>query len=105
VNGWDTADYGSPRYVLDLLRRHSFTGAFCHPKYGGNRPVQNSIVSGTAGIFRGRSRLSFWQMSQIWGGEGRPCQRSDCRFSKELPASGNEASERLVSRAGAAHLR
>lgn len=36
VPGWDTAQYGRPRYFLDLLRRHAFTGAFSHPKYGGN---------------------------------------------------------------------
>jgi len=36
VNGWDRVDYGNPRYFLDLLRRHAFTGAFAHPKYGGN---------------------------------------------------------------------
>jgi hypothetical protein len=36
VNGWDRDDYGSPRCFLDLLRRHAFTGAFSHPKYGGN---------------------------------------------------------------------
>jgi len=36
VPGWDTTEYGSPRYFLNLLRRHAFTGAFAHPKYGGN---------------------------------------------------------------------
>lgn len=36
VNGWDLAEYGNPRNFLDLLRRHTFTGAFSHPKYGGN---------------------------------------------------------------------
>jgi hypothetical protein len=36
VDGWDTARYGSPRYFLLLLRRHSMTGAFVHPKAGGN---------------------------------------------------------------------
>jgi hypothetical protein len=36
VQGWDYALYGSPRYFLYLLRRHVVTGAFCHPKYGGN---------------------------------------------------------------------
>lgn len=41
VNGWDTGRYGSPRYFLLLLRRHAMTGAFVHPKAGGN--------SGTAG--------------------------------------------------------
>lgn len=36
VAGWDYGRYGSPRYFLQLLRRHTFTGAFSHPKYGGN---------------------------------------------------------------------
>ena len=36
VNGWDYGQYGSPRYFLQLLRRHTYTGAFSHPKYGGN---------------------------------------------------------------------
>jgi hypothetical protein len=36
VNGWDTSAYGSPAYFLKMLRRHTFTGAFSHPKYGGN---------------------------------------------------------------------
>lgn len=36
VPGWDPAAYGSPSYFLYLLRRHTFCGAFCHPKYGGN---------------------------------------------------------------------
>lgn len=36
VVGWNTENYGSPRYFLQLLRRHTFTGAFSHPKYGGN---------------------------------------------------------------------
>ena len=41
VDGWDTSRYGSPRYFLLLLRRHAMTGAFVHPRHGGN--------SGTAG--------------------------------------------------------
>jgi hypothetical protein len=36
VDGWDYDAYGSPQYFLYLLRRHVVTGAFCHPKYGGN---------------------------------------------------------------------
>jgi hypothetical protein len=36
VAGWDYSAYSSPQYFLYLLRRHSVTGAFCHPKYGGN---------------------------------------------------------------------
>lgn len=36
VDGWDTTQYQSPNYFLQLLRRHTYTGAFSHPKYGGN---------------------------------------------------------------------
>lgn len=36
VNGWDYSTYGSPLFFLQLLRRHTYTGAFSHPKYGGN---------------------------------------------------------------------
>jgi hypothetical protein len=34
--GWDGALYQSPKFFLQLLRRHTYTGAFSHPKYGGN---------------------------------------------------------------------
>lgn len=36
IAGWDYSRYGSPRFFLQLLRRHTFTGAFSHPKHGGN---------------------------------------------------------------------
>jgi hypothetical protein len=36
VPGWNYARYDNPRHFLQLLRRHTFTGAFSHPKYGGN---------------------------------------------------------------------
>ena len=36
ADGWDIARYGNPSYFLYLLRRHAWTGAFSHPKYGGN---------------------------------------------------------------------
>jgi len=36
VADWDQDRYHSPRYFLQLLRRHAVTGAFAHPKYGGN---------------------------------------------------------------------
>lgn len=36
VAGWDYGRYQSPRFFLQLLRRHTFTGAFSHPKHGGN---------------------------------------------------------------------
>lgn len=36
VPQWDYNQYNNPRYFLQLLRRHTFTGAFSHPKWGGN---------------------------------------------------------------------
>ena len=36
VDGWDKSRYGSPAYFLLLVRRHAMTGAFAHPKSGGN---------------------------------------------------------------------
>jgi hypothetical protein len=36
VPGWNHTTYDNPRYFMQLLRRHTFTGAFSHPKYGGN---------------------------------------------------------------------
>ena len=36
VAGWDYGQYSSPKSFLYLLRRHVVSGAFCHPKYGGN---------------------------------------------------------------------
>lgn len=35
-DGWDRQRYNDPQYFLKLLRRHAWTGAFAHPKYGGN---------------------------------------------------------------------
>lgn len=49
VDGWDTSRYGSPKHFLLLLRRHAMTGAFAHPKSGGN--------SGTAGWMYLESRF------------------------------------------------
>lgn len=36
VPGWDYSRYDNPKYFLEMLRRHTITGAFSHPKYGGN---------------------------------------------------------------------
>lgn len=36
VPGWSYDEYSNPRYFLQLLRRHTLTGAFAHPKYCGN---------------------------------------------------------------------
>lgn len=34
--GWPVERYRDARYFLQLLRRHTYTGAFCHPNWGGN---------------------------------------------------------------------
>lgn len=36
VPGWDLGQYSNPAYFLALLRRHAITGAFAHPRHGGN---------------------------------------------------------------------
>ena len=36
ADGWDRRLYRDPAHFLWLLRRHTWTGAFAHPKYGGN---------------------------------------------------------------------
>jgi hypothetical protein len=36
VPGWDYGRYGNPAYFLQMLRRHTISGAFSHPRYGGN---------------------------------------------------------------------
>src|SRR5687768_17789482 len=36
VPGWDYGRYDNPRFFLQLLRRHTLTGAFSHPRHGGN---------------------------------------------------------------------
>ncbi|MBD2551215.1 gluconate 2-dehydrogenase subunit 3 family protein [Microcystis elabens FACHB-917] len=36
VPGWPLDRYDNPPFFLELLRRHTYTGAFSHPKYGGN---------------------------------------------------------------------
>jgi hypothetical protein len=35
-DGWNRTAYTNPSYFLYVVRRHSWTGAFSHPKYGGN---------------------------------------------------------------------
>ena len=35
-DGWNRTAYSNPGYFLYILRRHTWTGAFSHPKYGGN---------------------------------------------------------------------
>lgn len=36
ADGWNRTRYQDPYYFVYLLRRHAITGAFSHPKYGGN---------------------------------------------------------------------
>lgn len=33
---WDFAAYANPKHFLGVLRRHAITGAFSHPRHGGN---------------------------------------------------------------------
>lgn len=57
VPGWPYSEYNRPRFFMELLRRHTYTGAFSHPKYGGN--------SGAAGWEFLASRFPFdWQAAQ-----------------------------------------
>lgn len=36
VSGWDYNRYNDPKYFLGVFRRHVITGAFSHPRHGGN---------------------------------------------------------------------
>jgi hypothetical protein len=36
IDGWDYQRYDNPPYFLQMLRRHTWLGAFGHPRYGGN---------------------------------------------------------------------
>lgn len=36
ISDWPSGRYGNPGFFLALLRRHTWTGAFSHPAYGGN---------------------------------------------------------------------
>jgi Gluconate 2-dehydrogenase subunit 3 len=36
VDGWDYGAYADPKYFLYILRRHTVTAAFSHPRYSGN---------------------------------------------------------------------
>ena len=36
VPGWNRNVYRNPKHFLRMVRRHTFLGAFAHPKYGGN---------------------------------------------------------------------
>ena len=36
LSGWRFDEYQNPSNFLGLLRRHAITGAFAHPRYGGN---------------------------------------------------------------------
>ena len=36
VDGWDYSRYRHPVHFLQLLRRHTITGVFSHPRHGGN---------------------------------------------------------------------
>lgn len=36
ADGWNLDLYSSPKFFLEVLRRHVVTGAFSHPRHGGN---------------------------------------------------------------------
>jgi hypothetical protein len=36
IDGWDYGVYSNPQFFVYILRRHTVTAAFSHPKYGGN---------------------------------------------------------------------
>jgi hypothetical protein len=36
IDGWDYGAYSNPSFFLNILRRHTATAAFAHPKYSGN---------------------------------------------------------------------
>jgi hypothetical protein len=36
IEGWDYGAYGDPRWFLYIMRRHTVTAAFSHPRYSGN---------------------------------------------------------------------
>lgn len=68
VPGWDYNQYANPTYFLGLIRRHTITGAFSHPKYGGNiggagwnylnqkYPIKNDAAQVTGSYFN-------WQLA------------------------------------------
>lgn len=58
VPGWDTTQYGSPLYFLQLLRRHAAMGAFSHPRYGGNTGAAGwAYLAETVGPFNWRPAI------------------------------------------------
>lgn len=66
VPGWDYDRYREPRYFLQMLRRHTYTGAFCHPRHGGN-----TLAAGWA-FLADRYRDKHGQTLFDWG---RPLER------------------------------
>ena len=63
VPGWDTARYRDPRYFLQLLRRHTLTGAFAHPRYGGNAAGSGWAYLGDRYRGQGGGTLFDWRRS------------------------------------------
>lgn len=77
VPDWDTSQYQSPRFFLQLLRRHTFCGAFSHPKYGGN--VGGAGWAYLEGTFRDKDQPD--------GSSGKSC--FDWRRAMEIPLGMN----------------
>jgi len=66
VDGWDYAAYQEPQHFLKILRRHTLTGAFSHPKYGGN--IGGAGWAYLEEIFRGPDgrTLFDWRNATEW---------------------------------------
>jgi hypothetical protein len=69
IAGWDHSVYQSPAFFLKLLRRHAITGAFCHPKYGGNGGAAAWSYLADRYVDQSGNTLFDWQRSieKPWG--------------------------------------
>ncbi|EDZ98851.1 hypothetical protein BH160DRAFT_5848 [Burkholderia sp. H160] len=63
VEGWDTSLYEHPGFFLQILRRHTFCGAFSHPKYGGNAMAAGWAYLAETYVDREDKTCFAWQRS------------------------------------------
>ena len=63
VPGWNYNTYGSPQYFLNLLRRHTLTGAFSHPKHCGNAGASGWAYLSERYVSEDGSTLFRWQQA------------------------------------------
>lgn len=63
VSGWNYNTYGSPQYFLKLLRRHTLTGAFSHPKHCGNAGASGWAYLSERYVSQDGSTLFSWQQA------------------------------------------